>query len=162
MKKLTEEEYFERYYPKSWGDWRKEYNIGEYRNQKPRISGVTWMDYIMTGFLLSERDNCLVEVIRDKRPNYLDSFFISVEDAAYLQPMYQPKDETWWIKGYVRRLESNLTIYELHISGGDDSSYTKHYLDWEDLQKDLLSIYQYGVEYDSPCYLPNLGFFFTN
>lgn len=49
----TEAEYFDKFYPKSWGDWRKEYNLKMY-NKHPRETGCTWMDYYQEGYTLTE------------------------------------------------------------------------------------------------------------
>ena len=49
----TEAEYFDKFYPKSWGDWRKEYNLKMYCKH-PRESGCTWMDYYQEGYTLTE------------------------------------------------------------------------------------------------------------
>lgn len=93
----------------------------------------------------------------------VDTFFVSCGDgeddetAWFLQPYLQPKDKTYYAKVSVTRMESNLSLYRVYISGCDDSSYTRHFLGWSSVQAEISYLKQHGV-----LDIQDRDYFFTN
>lgn len=161
---LSEEEWFERYYPKDWGDWRKSYNIALHRKQ-PDASGCCWMDYVTTGYLCNEIDGEM-KVMSMKQKDIINRFFIecgSLMDEAnvayIIQPYLQRKDGLYFASVVARKLESNLDLYEIYVSGCDDASYTKQFIGLADLESAVTDLKQYGL---SVIQEPDQQYFFTN
>lgn len=161
----SESEYFDKFYPKSWGDWRKEYNIKMYCAH-PRETGCTWMDYHETGYVLSENSEGIMVVREIPRPGLIERFFIkcgSLEDeskiAFFIQPAFQPKTQEYYASVTLTKMESNLDLYEVFITGIDDSSYTKHYNSLDSAMEDMADLKEYGINIIQE---KESGFFFTN
>lgn len=158
---LQEEEYFNRYYPKEFGNWRELYNIQAYKDAcaEGKDPGVCWMCYKKTGIVLSGSDipGCM-KIISWSVPVYIESFFISGA-GAYLCP-YKTLDKKTWGQVTLRKMESNLPIFVIHIGGCDDSSYSIHCMGEDEARKVLGLITENGIE--DICFLTSLGFFFTN
>ena len=160
MKVFEEEEWFEEFYPKEWGDWRKAYNIREFANQfasGKQISGCTWMDYSKTGGLMGEIDGTMEVIPHMADPECFESFFIE-STKEFCQPYYQPKDNTHYLKVTAERMESNLDLYVIHVAGHDDCSYTRHCLSLSSMRKAIKDLKKHGtstVEYSS-------NYFFSN
>jgi hypothetical protein len=128
---LNEEEYFDRYYPKELGDWRKEYDIKACREGK--IPGVYWMCYRQSGIASGENpDTGKMEIIpwRSVNPRFVRSGFLQMQgpEIGYLCP-YKTGDGKEWAQITVRREESNLSLYVIRIAGCDDASYSVHVLE---------------------------------
>lgn len=160
-----EDEYFDEFYPKHWGDWRKEYNLKMYCAH-PRETGCTWMDYYETGYTLVENSKGIMEVREIHRPEIIERFFIKCGDlkdeskiAFFIQPAFQPKTEEYYCSVTLTKMESNLDLYKIYITGNDDSSYTKHYISLNDAITDINYIKEIGVDI-----IQDKGseFFFTN
>ena len=160
-----ENEYFDKFYPKSWGDWRKEYNLKMY-NKHPQESGCTWMDYYETGYTLVENSKGVMQVRTIPRPEIIERFFIKCGDqedesniAFFIQPAFQPKTKEYYCSVTLTKMESNLDLYKVFITGNDDSSYTKHYICLDDANIDIEHIVNYGIDI-----IQDKGseFFFTN
>ena len=161
----TESEYFDEFYPKSWGDWRKEYNLKMYCKH-PQESGCTWMDYYETGYTLVENLAGVMEVREIHRPEIIERFFIkcgSLEDeskiAFFIQPAFQPKTGEYYASVTLTKMESNLDLYKVFITGNDDSSYTKHFTSLRVALEDIQLIKDYGINHIED---EESGFFFTN
>lgn len=160
----TEAEYFEEFYPKSWGDFREGYNLDMYRKH-PRESGCTWMDYYQEGYCLVE-DSGIMKVNPIKRPELIERFFIkcgSLEDeskiAFFIQPAFQPKTGEYYASVTLTKMESNLDLYKVFITGNDDSSYTKHYISLRAALEDIRMIKDFGINHIED---EGSEFFFTN
>lgn len=161
----TEAEYFDKFYPKSWGDWRKEYNLKMYCKH-PRESGCTWMDYYQEGYTLTEDFTGKMTVREIDRPEIIERFFIKCGDledeskiAFFIQPAFQPKTEEYYCSVTLTKMESNLDLYKMFITGNDDSSYTKHYISLNDAITDINYIKEIGVAIIQD---KESEFFFTN
>ena len=152
-----EAEYFDKFYPKSWGDWRKEYNLKMYCKH-PRESGCTWMDYYETGYLLTEDFSGRMAVRTISRPEIIERFFIKTE-CKFIQPAFQPKTEEYYCSVTLTKMESNLDLYKIYITGNDDSSYTKHYISLNDAITDIELIKEYGISHIQN---EEYKYFFTN
>lgn len=159
----TEAEYFEEFYPKSWGDFREEYNLDMYRNH-PRLTGCTWMDYYELGYCLVEVSG-IMKVRKIHRPEIIERFFIKCGDlkdksniAFFIQPAFQPKTKEYYASVTLTKVESNLDLYKVFITGNDDSSYTKHYISLDSAMDDIQLIKDYGINHINEEY----EFFFTN
>ena len=160
----TESEYFDEFYPKSWGDWRKEYNLKMYCKH-PQESGCTWMDYYQEGYCLVEVSG-IMKVNPIKRTGLIERFFIkcgSLEDeskiAFFIQPAFQPKTGEYYASVTLTKMESNLDLYKVFITGNDDSSYTKHYISLRAALEDIRMIKDCGINHIED---EEYGFFFTN
>ena len=166
---LTEEQWFDTYYPKSWGDWRKEYNLEMFQTTKDETA-CTYLDYGSTGFTIRFGGDCPILMVRSWVHGYPapTNYFMEVdgENSSFIQPYKQPKDGKFFVKFALRKVESNLNLYETHFVGCDDVSYSKHYVgdkksnflaqelfekDVNELMKDFTFILN-----------PDSGFFFTN
>jgi hypothetical protein len=161
MKIYTEKEWFDTFYPKEWGDWTKEYNINEYRNRDKNIkSACTWMDYHLFGIPLREKDGKM-KIIKRHDKNLIDHFFIECgnEKDVWLdvQP-YLQIDGTYYASVLIDRLESNLELYRVYISGIDDSSFTSHCLGSIKLKDVVDRIKKYGPSFASGSF----DFIYTN
>lgn len=161
----SESEYFDEFYPKSWGDWRKEYNLKMYCKH-PRESGCTWMDYYETGYTLTEDFRGIMEVREIHRPEIIERFFIkcgSLEDestiAFFIQPAFQPKTREYYCSVTLTKMESNLDLYKVFITGNDDSSYTKHFTSLDSAMSDMADLKEYGIDIIRD---KESEFFFTN
>lgn len=154
------EEWFNEFYPKSWGNWREFYNIKKYREQK-NLTGCTWMDYSGYAVVSGETDEkghmkvlyCLNEF---NKKYTIDNFFISCA-PYFVQPYYQPKDKEYYVKVKAYKMESNLDLYCVYISGCDDSSYTKHFIGLSNLMNELKYIKENGI-----LDIQDREYFFTN
>lgn len=149
----TESEYFEEFYPKSWGDFREEYNLDMYRKQ-PRVSGCTWMDYYELGYCLAPDENNIMKVREIHRPEIIERFFIkcgSLEDeskiAFFIQPAFQSKTGEYYASVTLTKMESNLDLYKVFITGNDDSSYTKHFTSLRVAQECIEMIKYFGINH---------------
>lgn len=161
----SEAEYFDKFYPKSWGDWRKEYNLKMY-NKHPRESGCTWMDYYQEGYTLTEDFTGRMAIRKIDRPEIIERFFIKCGDledesniAFFIQPAFQPKTKEYYCSVTLTKMESNLDLYKVFITGCDDSSYTKHYISLNDAITDINYIKEMGVGVIQD---KGSDFFFTN
>ena len=150
---LTEEEYFDRYYPKEFGDWKEFYNIGEYR-KKTNI-GIAWMCYKKYGFLCKEEDGKM-KVTKWSVSPYIDSLFMECRMSG-LCP-YKTQDNKWWAQVTLRKMESNLDLYEIHIEGCDDSSWSLHILG-NDAANGVMEKLKKNITMET---INEMGFFFTN
>ena len=159
-KVLTEEGWFDTYYPSEWGDWRKSYNIKAYREFNHKDTGCTWMCYTDTGYLSSEDENGEMQVRSwsDPDSHSLAVLFIQLESSDEFNCAYhQPKDNTHWVKVRVSRMESNLVLISIYISGCDDVSYTKHLLGDETWESEVEELKILGMSDLTGC-----DYFFTN
>lgn len=164
----SESEYFDKFYPKHWGDWRKEYNLKMYIAH-PRETGCAWMDYYETGYVTAQNSEGVMEVREISRPELIERFFIkcgksgSLEDeskiAFFIQPAFQPKTGEYYASVTLTKMESNLDLYEVFITGIDDSSYTKHYISLSVALNDIQLIKEYGISHIQN---KEHDFFFTN
>lgn len=161
----TESEYFDEFYPKSWGDWRKEYNLKMYCSHSHE-TGCTWMDYYQEGYLLTEDFSGRMEVREIHRPEIIERFFMKCGDledesniAFFIQPAFQPKTEEYYCSVTLTKMESNLDLYKVFITGNDDSSYTKHYISIKEAQEDIELIKEYGISHIQN---EEYEYFFTN
>ena len=159
IKVYSEDQWFDAFYPKEWGDWREFYNIKKYREGE-KTTGCSWMNYKTTGFCLGENDQGLMKVVKFSygKPYYSDHFFIQT-NCVEIQPFYQPKVNEYYAGVGVSKLESNLDIYSIYIYGCDDSSYTKHFSSKEDLELAINEIKVYGI---SHIFDEKSKYFFTN
>jgi len=124
---LTEEEWFDEYYPKEWGDWRQEYNAKAYRENGVIRSGCTWLNYKVTGWLAGSNDLLVVNKHSDCR--YIKSSLFEVSDdicTMFCGPR-QP-DGSCWVQGTIYKCESNLELYTITLFGIDDMSYSKDFI----------------------------------
>jgi hypothetical protein len=163
MKIYSEEEWFEKFYPKSWGDWRTEFNIEMYRKHQ-NVTSCSWMNYKLTGWLTSEVNGKMKVNKYSSKPYCLDNFFVecgqeSNEDEVcwFIQPYLQQKDKTYYAQISTHKMESNLDIYVIYISGCDDASYTKHVIGMYNLIQEVLYIKNNGIRD-----IQNREYFFTN
>lgn len=159
----TEEQYFDEFYPESWGDWRKECNIGMYR-EHPDATGVTWMDYHLTGYLCSSKEDGLMKVFPINRDGSVERFFIKCGDVKeeskvdrFIQPAFQSKTGEYFAGVSLEKCESNLDLYNMYISGADDSSFSKDYIGLESAMKDIDYIKENGITD-----ITSMDFYFTN
>ena len=160
----TEAEYFEEFYPKSWGDFREEYNLDMYRNH-PRLTGCTWMDYYELGYCLVEVSG-IMKVRKIHRPEIIERFFIKCGDlkdksniAFFIQPAFQPKTKEYYASVTLTKMESNLDLYKVFITGNDDSSYTKHFTSLRVARECIEMIKYFGINHIED---EEHEFFFTN
>lgn len=155
---FTEDEWFEEFYPHELGDWRKEFVVNN-------DSGCCWMDYCFNGFPLSSKNDILpISKCPEVNPNFIDHFFIECGNLLdennvcwFVQPYYQKKNETYYANVVVSKLESNLDLYEIYISGHDDSSYTKHFLSKSSILDEIDYLKNYGIDN-----IQDREYFFTN
>ncbi len=156
---LTEEDWFDRYYPKEWGNWREYYNIEAYRKNK-HLSGCTWLNYIMTGYVLSEDDKGLMKINKRGSDSYIRSSLFQVSIDVYMSiGGFEQPDNTYWVHGEIYKHESNLKLYTIRLFGCDDTSYSK----------DFVGLYSVLKGWDKVPYVlsdwPNLKkeeYYFTN
>ena len=163
-KVLQEEEYFDSYYPKELGDWRKKYNIQAYKDGK--FQGVCWMCYKRSGVVLSgDEEPGNMKIIPSSSDRYIESIFLECgsantePSAHYIQP-YMTSDGKFWAQITVEKMESNLDLYMIHISGDDDASYSLHCLGKSEVKKMFHILTRDGM--NSLKDITSLGFFFTN
>ena len=108
---LTEEEWFDKYYPKEWGNWREYYNIKAYRENGVLKTGCTWLNYRITGLVRSQNNNDLLEILKynNRESNFLKSSLFEVDDdvcTRFCGPR-QP-DNTCWVHATIYKHESIL------------------------------------------------------
>ena len=156
---LTEEEWFDKYYPKEWGNWREYYNIKAYTeacktSYKQKITGCTWLNYKTTGYLSSSNDNSLMKVNSYYDSSYISSVLFQIdEDISNSFCGAEQPDNTYWVQGTMYKRESNLDLYTIKLFGIDDTSYSKDFIgldsvlegwnkvpyvlsDWDNLKKE--------------------------
>lgn len=170
LKQYSEEEWFNTFYPQAWGDWKTHYNIGMSR-KTDGVTGCCWMDYTKTGVVLGEdKETGLMKIIpwSSGRPDVIEVVFIECghandkENVAFhLQPYFQPQDQTYYAKVVLSKMESNLNLYSIYISGNDDSSYTKHFVGLNAGIDALADLRAYDQIRDVG-FISDLNYFFTN
>jgi hypothetical protein len=125
---LTEEEWFDKYYPKEWGNWRESYNIYAYRKDE-HLSGCSWLNYRCTGYAsLSTKDGQMKISKRDDNPYIMSSLFSVDEDISHSFCGAKQPDNTYWVHGTIYKRESNLELYTIKLFGVDDASYSKDFI----------------------------------
>jgi len=155
MKLYTEKEWFDKFYPKKWGDWTKEYNIGMFK-KNPQATSCYWMDYKLTGIVLGDPNNTNIlkvqELSLDIEQNILEHFFIECGDQKdekavswFIQPYYQPKTKKYYANILIRKVDSNLDLFNIYITGSDDSCFGKDFIGIKDLNKGIKDIKNYGI-----------------
>lgn len=158
---LTEEQWFDKYYPKEWGNWREAYNIKAYQDNGRFKTGCTWLNYRTTGYLYSQDENGLMKVYSSNR-NYIDSCLFEVSSSNYVADAFcaatQP-DKTKWVQGIMRKKESNLDLYSIKLFGIDDTSYTKDFIGLDSLIRDWNKIPYVLSNWDN---LKKEDYYFTN
>jgi hypothetical protein len=155
---LDETEWFYAFYPEEWGDWTISYNMRAYR-EDPDRTPCTWMDYCMTGYLSREDPITGLMKVNDSSWGYrLEHFFVS-KAPGFIQPIYNPINKEHYARVRVTKVESNLDLYEIYVSGGDDASYTKHFFDYKLLQAEIKNIKANGIAH---VYKKSSEYFFTN
>ena len=166
MKLFTEEEWFDTFYPKEFGNWREGFNIAKYR-ENPEATGCSRMNYCISGYLSCENSDGFMALNKYPPDASQEHFFVECgyksDDkniAWFIQPYFQKKDDTYYASVKISKMESNLDIYIIYISGCDDCSYTKHFVGKESLNKEVLQIKERGI-LDSIELVEN-GYFFTN
>jgi hypothetical protein len=150
---LTVEEWFDEYYPKEWGDWRKEYNIGKFR--ETRGTACTYLEYYGTGARLgaTTRDG-RIPVIDHEGHKVKHRIFVDATEAHYVNSYVQPKDGKEFASVIVNEYESISTI---QVTGCDDAAFIKEYENYYDLMQDFEAIRALGVG-ENGFYLPANGF----
>lgn len=145
MDVFTEVQWFDTFYPVEWGDWRVDYNIGQYRDNTDK-TGCTWMDYKLTGNLLGEDEDGLIKVLESPYEGYLHHYFIEVgAEGDYLIPYHQPSVGKKYVSVLVEKQESNLDLFSIRIAGVDDCSYTKDFIGYDDTVIELNRLLTDGV-----------------
>lgn len=159
----TEEEWLDKFYPKEWGDWREEFNIGMLRKHRD-LTGCNWMDYRLSGWLSGEDGDGKMKVNHRQYPSTLDHFFIECGDADdeqnvchFLIPTLQKSVGKYFASVEVLKVESNLDLYQIYISGCDDSSFTKDFIGEDDLKEEVELIKRIGVSD-----IQSRDYYFTN
>jgi len=158
MEVLTEEEYFNRYYPAEFGNWKEYYNISAYRKEK--FTGVAWMCYKKYGSVYSEINGKMkIGKWNDSYNPYMDSFFLEVDevDMEFLCP-YETEDNKTWAQVSLQKEESNLDLYLIKIEGCDDASWSHHIIGIDEVEK-MINRLKMGIEYED---FEKLNFFFSN
>ncbi len=117
-----------------------------------KTSRITWMNYKITGIVLS--DGKIIP--NEENYRYKESFLVRTNADCFIQPFKQ-NDETYWAQVVLRKVTSNLPLYEIYIFGCDDASYTKHYLSLKDAVKDINFVKDNGISR-----IESMSFFFTN
>ena len=114
----------------------------------------------------SVEDSGIMKVNPIKRTKLIERFFIkcgSLEDeskvAFFIQPAFQPKTGEYYASVTLTKMESNLDLYKVFITGNDDSSYTKHYISLGAALEDIRMIKDFGINHIED---EEYGFFFTN
>lgn len=158
-KVYSEEQWFDTFYPKEWGNWKEFYNIKKYRDGVS-MSGCSWMNYKITGFCSGENAEGLMKVNQYiySKPYYSDHFFV-ITTCDEIQPFYQPKVDEHYAGIGISKLYSNLDIYSIYIYGCDDASYTKHFNEKCELDSEIEKIKTLGI---SHIFTEKSGYFFTN
>lgn len=159
MKVYSEEQWFDAFYPKSWGNWKEFYNIKKYR-EYPKVTGCCWMNYKLTGFCVGENEEGLMGVHKYtySKPSTLDHFFVETT-CDEIQPFHQPKVDEYYTGIKISKMYSNLDIYEIYIYGCDDASYTKHFNNDQDLNDEIEKLKKFSI---SHIFNKDSGYFFTN
>lgn len=137
MIELTEKEWFDKYYPKEWGDWRKCYNLKEYRKNEEK-SGCSWLNYQITGWVGGENSEELMKIHSYKEHNSCFNFCLNFclksslfsvnETISNLFCAAQQPDGTKWVQAILKKIESNLDLYTIKLFGIDDTSYSKDFI----------------------------------
>lgn len=131
---LTEEEWFDKYYPKEWGNWREYYNSKAYTEScrsNNEITGCTWLNYNSTGWLYSPNEEGLMKVCfrdKDNDPYIKSSLFQVDKEIGDLFCSTKQPDNTYWVQGTIYKRESNLSLYTLRLAGIDNTSYSKDFI----------------------------------
>jgi len=164
LKVYTELEWFEKYYPKGWGDFRKFFNIRMQRKH-PNATGCSWLDYSVLGYCCSEKDGKLDVVQLSEGIPYFKGFLecgtlAAEKDVHYfIQPTLQHSDGMYFAMVEASKQESNLDLYFLRVSGADDASYSKHFIGEAALKQGIADLLAYGIGITQE---PDQGYFFTN
>lgn len=155
----SEEQWFDEFYPKEWGNWRECFNIKKFR-EHIEATGCCWMNYKTTGYCLSENGEGLMEIrpYKYSKPYTLEHFFVETA-CCEIQPFKQPKLNKMFAGVAVSKIQSNLTIYSVYIYGCDDASYTKHFSSEDGLNEELKYIKKYGIYH---IFYKDSDYFFTN
>jgi hypothetical protein len=150
---LSVEEWFDEYYPKEWGDWRKEYNAGKFR--ETRGTACTYRDYYGTGARLGATTiDGIIHVIDHDGYKAKHHIFVDATEADYISPCVQPKDGREFASVIVNEYEAISTI---QVTGCDDVTFTKEYENYYELMTDFEAIRRLGVGRNG-FYLPDNGF----
>ena len=159
MEVYTEEQWFDKFYPKEWGNWRECFNIKKF-SEHIEATGCSWMNYKLTGYCLSENENGLMKVCvyKHSKPQYLDHFFVETA-CDEIQPFYQKQINKHYAGIAVTKLTSNLEIYQVYIYGCDDASYTKHFISNCELENEVNRIKEFGIKH---IFAKDSEYFFTN
>jgi hypothetical protein len=159
MIELSEEEWFDKYYPKEWGDWRNYYNIEEYC-KNTEATGCTWLNYRTTGWVSGKRDGLMEINSRREYNSYLNSTLFSVnEEVGNTFCGAKQPDGTIWVQATIYKQESNLDLYTIRLFGIDDASYSKDFIGLDSLLEGW-SLISYVLE--DPANLNKEHYYFTN
>ena len=137
---------------------------------------LNWDDFIGTEFkgkigsimrnMNENQEVGIMKVNPTNRAELIERFFIkcgSLEDeskiAFFIQPAFQPKTGEYYASVTLTKMESNLDLYKVFITGNDDSSYTKHYISLDSALEDIRMIKDFGINHIED---EENGFFFTN
>lgn len=158
---LSESDWFDKYYPKAWGNWREEYNYGEYRDQQyPKIVPCTWMNYRSSGYL-EKGSKKILRVYRHPVQMYIDSFLVCDEfnKCAFIQP-FHAADGSFWSHIFLQDMAAlrannpkigwgESVCYRMYCFGSDDAAKEKLYCvdEFESALEDINMIKAFGMEY---------------
>lgn len=164
MNIYKEDEWFDKFYPKEFGDWREGFNM-KARIENPTATGCTWMDYKVAGYLTAVNENGMM-ILRpwSEDVGIIEHLFISCGESSneeevdwFIQPYFQFKDQHYYASIKLTKEESNLDLYKVYISGNDDSSYTKHFIGLSYAGKELQYLRENGISD-----IRERDYFFTN
>lgn len=156
MKWLTEEQWFDTYYPPEWGDWRKFFNAPKYQNSYNK-TGCSFRDYSLTGKILRLAWNEIWGV--DQPDGYtLDHLFIRVDPANHpvmALPIYQSKTDDYWLRITCQKLPEYKGIslekgkFVVTISDDDDFYADKFFQTENEARTEIERLKETGITHDS-------------
>lgn len=153
QKWYTQEQWFDNYYPKSFGKWRKNYNLSLFLSTN--LTGCTILDYCQNYEAVCNGDDTQTQfkIRRVKSKVCIESIFIKVGSLLgdSLQCYRQPKDNSLWLNVQLRKnVRPKLLIpirsHSIMVSGNDDISYIRYFDSFQDANEKLTQFKNHGIE----------------
>lgn len=150
----TEYQWFTKFYPESWGDWRKTYNYKNYidykhhdfdKDENYKGTGCRFSDYI-NYYAILDNKNTLINVYYREQYNIVDGYFLECNHRNDLDYSFQPLTGKFYVKIMMYKIKSNLDLYAIIIPKANGKFYTLHTLGLIDLISEIGKLNNFGFD----------------
>lgn len=120
----------------------------EFRNTEK----FSWMDWMIDGIPSTDGK---ITPWSDGNCPYIDAFYVPTKDSSWAPPVNKK-----WVRVKIRKINSNLNLYQVHCSGDDDCSYSFDIIGRIDTDKEILWLQaQNNLTINK---VKSRGYYFTN